>query len=171
MFGVDDTVWAGDTILHNKLQQSGVIQNWSVSVTRGIRETLTCFTRESWIWRCLQILLKSVESIAVCYRVTVDESFTTQQAASGTWGTHRARSSHPNTEVHIEHALGELGCCVFDRLEARDQHCPNAQNPSNIMINLLDPLLFEIPQDYRASTHAGLHQPCWRWWPLLVSFD
>ncbi len=45
-----DTVWAGDTILHNRRQQSDVIQNWTVSATRGRRETLTCSERESWTW-------------------------------------------------------------------------------------------------------------------------
>ena len=47
----------------------------------------------------------------------------------------------------LEYTLSELGWCVFDRLETRVQHYPNAQNPSNIIINLLDPTLFEIPQD------------------------
>jgi hypothetical protein len=53
MFDVDDTVFAGGTVLHNKRQKSDVIQNWNVSATRGRGETLTCFTRESWTSRCL----------------------------------------------------------------------------------------------------------------------
>jgi hypothetical protein len=65
----DDTVWTGDTILKKKRQQSDVIQNWSVSGTRGRRETLTCFEEGerlllgSWTWRCVQILLKPVKLV------------------------------------------------------------------------------------------------------------
>jgi len=60
---VDGTVCAGDTILHNKRQQSDVIQSLPVTSTRRRREKLTCCVRESWTWRCLQILLQSSESM------------------------------------------------------------------------------------------------------------
>jgi len=36
---VDSTVCAGDTIMHNKRQQSDVLQSFSVTSTRGRRET------------------------------------------------------------------------------------------------------------------------------------
>jgi hypothetical protein len=68
-----------------------VVDYWSVSAIRGRRETprLTYCSRENWTWRCLQILLKSTESmIELFVTVTVDVSFTTEQAASGSLGTH-----------------------------------------------------------------------------------
>ena len=69
MIIVDDTVWARDVILYNKRQPSDVIQNWSVGATRGRREKLTCFVRESWTWTYLQILLKSPESMSCSLRL------------------------------------------------------------------------------------------------------
>ena len=61
--------------------------------------------------------------------------------------------------VHIEHPLSDLGCWVFDRLETRVQRYPNTQNPSNIIINLLDPPLLEIPQDcVTGSTHTRIQE-------------
>ena len=65
----DGTVCAGDTILHNTRQQSDVVQSLSVSSTRGRRERLTCCARESWTWRCLQILLKPSESMSCSLRL------------------------------------------------------------------------------------------------------
>ena len=63
---VDGTVYTGDTILHNKRQQSDVIQNWSVRATRGRREKLTCSERERWTWRYLQIPLRFRSQWPVC---------------------------------------------------------------------------------------------------------
>ena len=65
----DGTVCTGDTILHNKRQQSDVVQSLSVRSTRGRRERLTCCARESWTWRCLQILLKPSESMRCSLRL------------------------------------------------------------------------------------------------------
>ncbi len=63
IFAIDDTVCAGDTILQNKRHNQTWYKNWSESATHGSRETLTCFARESWTWRCLQITLKPSESM------------------------------------------------------------------------------------------------------------
>ena len=38
--------------------------------------------------------------------VTVDTSFTTEQVASGSLGTHRARSSNSNTAIRLERVGG-----------------------------------------------------------------
>ena len=59
MFDADDTVCGGDTILHNKQQQSDVIQNWSV---RKERDSYLLHTRKLNM-DYLQILLKPVESM------------------------------------------------------------------------------------------------------------
>ena len=69
---------------------------------------------------------------------------------------------------HIDHVLSELGWCVFDRLEVRVHHWPHTQYLSNIIINLLNPPLLEIPQDFRTdSTHTRIQQtvgdPGLRW--------
>ena len=61
---VDGTVCAGDTILHNKRQQSDVIQ--SDLNTRKERSLLVA--REK-AWRCLQILLKPSESMSCSLRL------------------------------------------------------------------------------------------------------
>jgi hypothetical protein len=73
-------------ILHNKRQQSDVVQSLSVSSTRGRREKLSPDT------------LKSVGVNVQFVVVPVDESFTTEQAASGSLGTHRVIRSNSNTD-------------------------------------------------------------------------
>jgi hypothetical protein len=75
---VDGTVYTGDTILHNKRQQSDVIQ----SVLNKRKERSLLVAREK-AWRCLQILLKSVGVNDLFVVVTVDVSFTTEQAVVG----------------------------------------------------------------------------------------
>jgi hypothetical protein len=44
---VDGTVCAGDTILHNKRQQSGVLQSFSMTSTRGRREAYLLRARKN----------------------------------------------------------------------------------------------------------------------------
>jgi hypothetical protein len=76
---VDGTVCAGDTILHNKRQQSDVLQSFSVTSTRG--EKLTCSARET-----MEMPPDTLEAVGVnelLVAVTVDASFTTEQAVVG----------------------------------------------------------------------------------------
>jgi hypothetical protein len=77
---VDGTVCAGDTILHNKRQQSDVIQ--SDLNTRKERSLLVARERA---WRCL-VYPDTLEAVGVnelFVAVTVDASFTTEQAVVG----------------------------------------------------------------------------------------
>jgi hypothetical protein len=80
---VDGTVCAGDTILHNKRQQSDVKQ--SDLNTRKERSLLVA--REK-AWRCLVHTPDTLEAVGLGVNelfvaVTVDASFTTEQAVVG----------------------------------------------------------------------------------------
>ena len=68
--------------------------------------------------------------------------------AVGSLGRKLERSSNSPC-VRIYHAFG---CCVFDRLQARVHHCPNAHNPAKSIIK--DPAGFVVQKDCHRDPHS-----------------
>ena len=79
---VDVTVCGGDTILHNKRQQSDVIQSFSVTSTRGRRQAYLLHVRNLDM-EMPPDTLESVRVNELFVAVTVDVSFTTEQTVVG----------------------------------------------------------------------------------------
>ena len=81
MFVVDDMVYGGDTILHNKRHQSRKERDSYLLIVRKMDMEMSPDTLE----------VDGVNELFVT--VTVDTSFTTEQTVSDSLGTHRERDT------------------------------------------------------------------------------
>jgi hypothetical protein len=100
--------------------QSDVIHNWSVSVTRGRRETLLISFELDMELPPDSLEVGGFNDLLVV--VTVDEYFSSEQRVSGSFSDREEVQTQTLSSYrsYYDHSmLTELGCCVFDRLEVR----------------------------------------------------